>query len=194
MVFKGLFPYNLMRRIESKEDIERRKKRNMKIGAIFVLGMLALSSIGYAFLSSDGQGNGGGAQEQGNVSFDGNRWNFLYGQRRISLLNSLEDVKNISIDIDFGIADYSWADFYIASENKGISGEIADNLGPFAGRMQEACYLNCTLNLPEKNCDSKIIAWRNSAENRVFQNKSCIFIEGDMRAADAFLYKIFGMQ
>jgi hypothetical protein len=38
-----------------------------------------------------------------------------------------------------------------------------------------------------------MIVWQKGAENKVYQKDNCVFIEGDMKAADAFLYKIFGL-
>ena len=69
--------------------------------------------------------------------------------------------------------------------------EISLSLGRYTGRIQEACYGKCDKDLPEKDCTQNLIVWKDSAENKVYSQGKCVFIEGDLRAVDAFLYKIF---
>jgi regulator of sigma D len=57
--------------------------------------------------------------------------------------------------------------------------------------MQEACYGSCERNLPEKNCTENIIIFKDSKENSVTQQDKCVFIEGDLRTVDAYIYKLF---
>ena len=81
---------------------------------------------------------------------------------------------------------------YIDSESEQVTGEIWNSVGRFAQRVQEACLGQCERDLPEKSCEDHIIVYREKSENRVYQDDNCVFIEGDMKAVDAFLYSAFG--
>jgi hypothetical protein len=84
---------------------------------------------------------------------------------------------------------------YIDTENDIIYGEIASTLGRYSERVQYGCYGSCeNSSYPEKTCADNLIVVRQSNQNRVYQNNSCVFIDGDMQAVDAFLYKMFGLQ
>ena len=93
--------------------------------------------------------------------------------------------------INFDIEDYYRKVVYVASDNKGAMYEIGQNLGKYTERMQEACYGNCSENLPEKNCSDLLIVFDESIERKVYQEENCVFIEGDLKAVDAFLWRIF---
>lgn len=182
-----------MRKIESKELSDARSKRRTRILTFILLGMLILSSAGYAFFSNpddagDQQDSPYGVRNLGGV------WGLQYGERAHYFLTSPETAKDVLIDMQKSLGDYAGTTVYVAAENKGILNEIASNLQPYTSRLQEACYGNCTANdLPEKDCSSNLIIWVESSQKRVYQNQNCIFIEGDMSAADAFLYRLFGV-
>ncbi len=187
-----------MRRIETKEENERKRKRNVKILSLTMLFLMVFSTLGFAFIfnpsSNSGVNQDSGEQTQlpqDNVRKTG-KINFQYGGQYISLISSYEDVENITVEIDKKPEDYSGSVLYIDAKNQGILQEIAITMGRFSSRMQEACYGVCEENLPERNCtDGNLIVWRESSEGRVYQEDMCVFIEGDMAAADAFIYKLF---
>jgi len=99
-------------------------------------------------------------------------------------------IENIPVDISLTPESYLGGNIYIESDNQGILQELASTIGSFS-RLQEACYGKCEENLPEKTCDDNLIVWKESAENKVYQENNCVFIEGDISAADAFIYKLF---
>jgi hypothetical protein len=67
------------------------------------------------------------------------------------------------------------------------------NLARYASRFQEACYGECEKDLPEKDCSEKLIVFRESEVKKVYEEGSCVIIEGDMVAVDAFLYRVLGI-
>src|SRR3989344_1756426 len=79
-----------------------------------------------------------------------------------------------------------------SQENQEATNEIASTLGIYSQRIQLVCYGSCEQDLPEKDCSEEIIVFKDSQENKVYQEENCIFIEGDIKAVDAFLYKILG--
>ena len=92
--------------------------------------------------------------------------------------------------VDFN--NYAGSTVYVVSENQAVFFEISATMGRFL-RVQEACYGPCEEDLPEKNCTDNLIIWQDSPENKVYQEENCVFIDGDMRTVDAFLYDLFGL-
>ena len=186
-----------MREIGSEEHASRTKRNAVIIGLV-MLGIMIASSAGYAFMQKLDNNPENDAENNGGIQQIGDYWVFDYNGQTMHLSNSPESVKNISVQISsqINVDKYSAKPLYIASANNGISYEIASNLGLFAPRAQLACYGNCTdktQNLPAKDCYDNLIVWQESTTERVYQNDSCVFIEGDMKATDAFLYKVFGI-
>ena len=185
-----------MRKIETQEEIEQRKKRNVSIMSFSLLMILVISTLGYSFMSSDRFNGAGNSNDkidnygEQKISPDG-RWIVNYNGKEILLISSSESIQDIIADTNFRIEDYYGKVVYIDSENAGIYSEIASSLASQGSNVKEACYEKCERDLPEKDCSDNIIVWRESEKNRVYQNESCVFIEGNMKAADAFLYKIF---
>ena len=183
-----------MRRIQNQEEIERKNKRRTIILSIIMLLLLLISTIGFAFLSapdtsSNNQNINPQAQNQ-RSEFDS--ISFQYQGAPINLISTYNDIKNITIDTTITPESYSGNILYIDASNQGILQEIGSTIGRFASRAQEACYGKCEKNLPEKNCTDNMIVWKESPQNKVYQQDKCVFIEGDMRAVDAFIYKLFG--
>ena len=112
----------------------------------------------------------------------------------MSLLSTYIGIENIPVEISSTPESFIGKKLYISAKNQGVLQELASTIGTFASGMQEACYGKCEENLPEKDCTENLIVWKESAENKVYQQDSCIFIEGDITAADAFIYKLFNAQ
>jgi flagellar basal body-associated protein FliL len=179
-----------MRKIMGAEALEKKKKRNVLVMSIVILGVLVISTIGYAFLSGDKEenpGEGTGNNEGGPFTFESNGETF-------TLNNAPQNVSWISVNIDKTLKDYSQKAIYIVSDDEQISREIAVNIGRFAERVQNACLGRCAKNLVERSCSENLIVYNSSATaSRVYQDGECVFIEGGMASADAFIYKIFGI-
>lgn len=185
-----------MRRIEIREELEKRRKRNTAIISISLLGLLVLSSLGFAFISGFGYKNNANNQNAQNDNSVNDKITINYGGQSFSLLSRYDDIKNIDVEINSKPEDYAGQILYADISNHGVFGEIASSLGKFTGGMQEACYGKCEKNLPEKNCtgNANLIVWNQSLENKVYQKDKCVFIEGDIKAVDAFIYKLFSYQ
>ena len=67
-------------------------------------------------------------------------------------------------------------------------------------RMQSACLneSECNGDYPIKDCSNNFIIIREAEEERVFQNESCVYIQGEkeelIKLTDEFLYKIIGIK
>lgn len=178
-----------MRRLDSEKEREEKRKRTITIISLILLGIMVISSAGFAFMSSNE------SPEESQIDPNG-RWVKEVNGKKMSFQYAPEEVQNISVSPFVKKAQtYVNQPIYVSIKNDLISREIASTLGLFASRMQRVCYGECTENLPEKNCseesNEKVIIWIDSEKQDVSETNGCVFIEGDMRSVDAFLYKIF---
>lgn len=184
-----------MRKILTQEEIAKRDKRRNRVMAIFILAIMILSSVGFAFIynAEDNQQIQAGAQ--GVVQNLGGRYYATWGGQEFSFATSPESALNAT-NMSFipGISKYVGKPLYVDVEGDIIYSEIAFNLEKYAERVNRACFDNCeNSSYVEKNCSDNLIIYRQSLDNLVYQNESCTFIEGDIRAVDAFLYKEIGI-
>jgi hypothetical protein len=176
-----------MQRIETQAQKEARERRKAKYISYFLLTIMVISTAGYALLSytstdtPSSQNNDSGSFGKHPLSVSG---------QTVYLTFSREGTKNISVEGNITLRDYLGNTLYIASDSSALQYELANTLGKFVSRMQDACYGNCTKNLPEKNCTDNLIVIKESQEQSVSQENRCIFIKGDLQSIDAFLYKI----
>ena len=186
----------MIREIQTRSEIERRRTLNKRIASIVMFLLLVTSTLGFAFLSyssSNSNINNNGANtnhKSERAKTDG--ISFQYRGEKFMLISSYFDIENVSVDSTISLQSYSGEILYVDSGNQGVLQEIVSTVGKSASRVQRACYGKCEEDLPEKNCTNYLIIWRESNENKVYQNNKCVFIEGDMKAADAFIYRIFG--
>jgi|SRR3989338_1580058 len=178
-----------MRRIETAKEKAIGQKKKARIISFFMLLILVGSIAGFAFLSNpDDNAQANNGKKVQNI---GNQWAVNFNGDNIILNNGPDDVKNVSMSIVSDLNSFYGKDLYISSNNTGVTSEIASTLGRYVSKVQRACYLKCEEDLPEKDCTENLIVYVENKENRVYQEDNCIFIEGDLRATDAFLYKIF---
>jgi len=183
-----------MRKIGSEREAERKKKRNTIIISIFVLAVLVLGTVGYGFISGPGLPDNDPSTntEHGTATDLGNRWLVSIHGQNLPFTNNPNSTREIETNIQKTIADYTNQPLYISSDNDAITSEIGLTLGRYTSRAQKACYGSCpNEDIPEKNCSSNLIIWEDSTTNKVYQEENCIFIEGDMKAVDAFLFAVF---
>lgn len=176
-----------MRRILSEAEVERKRKRNAKIMSLVMLSILLLSSVGFAF-SYYSTNDNGQVSEENSLGYG----TIQVGENTIYLHYPLSDVMNVSIESQKTIEEYYGNNVYVSSEGSVVFQEIYSSIGNYASKVQEACYGNCSLDLPEKDCTQNLIVWRDSGENRIYEKEKCVFIDGDLRAVDAFIYRLFG--
>jgi hypothetical protein len=182
-----------MRKIISEAEKEKKRKRNT-----FIISTILLAILVFSLLA--GYGSLGGTESSENPSQKGvinvgDRWALTFNGQEFYFSNSPEDVRNISVPLLLTLNDFAGSPLYVASDNAAVKSEIDTTLGRFASRIpQEACYGPCDKDLPEKDCTSdNFIVWKDSLEDNIYQEEKCIFIEGDLRTVDAFLYKMFGV-
>lgn len=169
----------MIRKIKSREEIEKARKRNIAIISFFMLFLLVVSTAGYALIVGGNFGS----------SNDNNQADIEYW---LPLGSSLEEIKDIPVNIYFSLENYKNFPVYISANNSRVFSGIYSIIGKYASRVNEACYKECEEDLPEKDCSENFIVYKESEENIVYQLDRCIFIEGNLKTVDAFLYRIAG--
>ncbi len=195
-----------MRSIETPAETERRERRNKLLIGIVLVGVMILSTAGYAFLNNAYTNSG---QTQQKVNYNGHEFKLtpnslwqtsLNGQdfQFQNLPNETQEISLKGVTLNF----YSGKPLYMTSENPEAANEIASALGRYLPRqIQNVCVKGqfCTDDLPEKDClEDNIIIIKEGNATQLSQQDHCVIIEGEyagqINLADAFLYKILGIR
>ncbi|MEK6899363.1 MAG: hypothetical protein AABW79_04680 [Nanoarchaeota archaeon] len=172
-----------MRAIESFEVREKRSKRNRLIMGVLLIGLMVLSTAGYAFYgvtdASDSNVSSGG------IRYDGSYWIFPSSYSDLYLFNDPTNI--VKVNLNNRALNYGGKILYIDSEDSFVREHLALNLGTYFNGVYEACYGPCLRDLPEKDCSEPIIIYRDSSENSIRQEQNCFFINGDTGEVDKFI-------
>lgn len=190
-----------MRRLVSKEEEARKKKRNQIILGFVLVLVLILSSISFALQGGLGNADSGGVSgdetEYNGFKFTNQNGLWVFESFVFRYLPQEVD------DIGFGIkpiSNYQGKPAYVYSEDENAEIDVVVNLGRVAQRVQKACPegTNCSVDLPVKTCNDNFIIIKEGIENSIVQENNCVFIKGkkeDLAAlADQFLFKTLGIK
>ena len=185
-----------MRGIVSEEEKTNRERKRAKYIGLFLLALMLASTAGYAFLYSpvpEQVQQGTESTETGVYQNANGQWSlFLYGEELV--LSYPPQELEAEIETNKTLSDYASSSLYVDSDDDFIYYEVASTLGRYSQNIQKACLGSCPeKNIPEKDCSSNVIIYRGSGENRVYQENNCVFIEGDLKTADSFIYRILGI-
>ncbi len=186
-----------MKKIISQEEKDKKQKRNKIILSIFLVALIAFSSLGYAIMSRT-QDTTVQRAEYAGLDFVQNNgyWTTVIGQKQLFFNKLPEDVLNITIQGEYSAADYFNEPVYIVNANVATV-TLSDFLSSVALRVQDACLeeQEClTLDLPIKTCEDKVFVFKNSNETKVYKQQNCVFIEGNFfDGVDRLVYKIYGI-
>lgn len=192
-----------MRKIISKHDEEKKKKRNGMIVGGILIGVMILSILGYSFQSQDSD------TETNTITYNGFQfveqnsfWFVNVGDFQFSFKYNPKEVKET--DSYFNkLNNYNGKVLYISSDYIEAQTEIYRNLfyqNQIILRMQAACLEGeeCEENLPIKNCTDNFIIIEKSDFEGIVQEENCVFIQGSeenlTKLTDEFLFKITGIQ
>jgi len=188
----------MLKKIRTPEDVEREKKRNQRITGFVLMGIMVLSTLGYSFFSGDGNSSGGGKVKEKGLEFirTSTGWTTNLNGINFNFQFLPSEVSDIPVTTSFTLNDYTGQTVYFVNSGP-VAGEILQNLNSYVLRAQEACLKGepCTGDLPVKTCSEKLIVYKEGKNlTGVYQNESCVYLEGEsIKAADAFLYKILGV-
>ena len=188
-----------MKKIIIREERERKERKNRTILGIILVGIMVLSSAGYAIYNTE-------KDDIEKINYKGtefnlkqdNLWHFTFENKEFSTFYNPEQTENIISD-NLNLNKFYGGILYFSqdSDTEGIN-EIFKNIGMFFSRIQEACIEECKEDLPVKNCSDNIILIREASENLIKQEDNCVYILANktetIKASDAFIFKFLQIQ
>jgi hypothetical protein len=191
-----------MRKITSKEDEEKKMKKNQIIIGIILVGVMVISTLGYAFQTQDNKNTDTGKIEYNGYEFlsQNGLWFVNIGSLQFSFLNNPNQVEKIDSPVNL-LNKYSGQVLYISSKNQDAELEIYRNLDQVILRRQYACLENETCadeSFPIKTCQDNFIIIQEAETSEIKQDGNCVFIKGSKenlsKITDEFLFKILGIE
>jgi hypothetical protein len=198
-----------MRKIETKEDLEKKKKRNYILIGLLLILIMIFSTVGFSFLENKSKSDSSSKI----VTFKGIKFQ-QYGGFWRPIIQGEEfyfqylpnEAENISIRGLFDISSYSGKPVYFVDGDNSAKSEILQNINRYILRFQDACINSTGKNneelnkscdgLPIKKCESDNIIIFDESENstKVWKDLNCVYISGDMiKASDMFVYKLLNL-
>ena len=194
-----------MRNIESVEEIERKGKRNKVILGVTIIGLMVLSTLGFAVL----QGFGTVEDNSGEINYNGLKFirnqngyweaNTQQGVKLTTFYNP-EETNEANLSIQAGINDFYNKPLFFVSDNYEAMNELVRNIGVLSNRFQEVCLKGekCEFDYIEKTCDDNIIIIREMNETKTYKEGNCIFIESPrnqhLLISDKLIFRVYGIQ
>lgn len=173
-----------MRKIEDAVVIEQKGQRNRLILGALLIGLMLLSTAGYAFYGVTGSSD---AIEQTNgVRYQDGYW---IVPKTYSLLYLFSDpaTLNESYALNQTAITYANSPLLVDSENSFVTDHLRLNLQSYFPSIKEACNGACVRDLPEKDCSQLFIVYKESQTHTIRQEQQCFFIEGNEQTVDSFL-------
>src|SRR3989344_2186430 len=180
-----------MRKIKTQETIERAQKRNKIIIGLVFVGLMVISTLGFALLSrSPSEQNPENKISYNGIDFvytENNVWQAQIGSATLTTINNPEQTEDIKTDFNFSISEIYSKPLYFAFINYSDTqaydsgkSEILRNLAPYIARSSDVCLKGekCNNdNLAEKNCTSNVIVFKISDTIKTYKTENCVFIE-----------------
>jgi hypothetical protein len=192
----------MIRKITSKQDEEKKRKRNQIIVSVILVSIMLFSTLGYSFGTNSGERKTPGTT----INYNGYDFTYLNGlwevnvsENSFGFINNPNDAYAITTIVQ-PLADYSGKVLYLYSENPDSESEIYRNLYLVSQGIIPACPEgeNCIESVISKTCDNNFIIIREKSEVKVYQNEGCVYIEGPAsdlaKITDGFLLKTIGIQ
>lgn len=191
-----------MRKIIPQHVEEKNTRRKQVIVGVVLIGLMLLSTIGYAFQMIFGSAP---STDSNIINYKG--FNFV-PQNGLFVLSlnignfvfsyNPNEVKKIPGFVD-RIEKYKGEKLYIYSEIPKAETEVKSNMWQIAGSIENACPqgIKCDSSIPVKTCDENFIIIK-IGEEKISQEKNCVFIQGSesdlLSITDGFLLKILGIE
>lgn len=189
-----------MRKIISKQEENKKRKRNQFIVGFILIFIMFFSVLGYSL--------GGRTSEDSNkINYNGFEfteengfWSLNIGNFNFLFRYNPEQVEKIYSEIK-SLDNYYQKPLYTSSEDIEAEREIYTNLDQIALRMQPACLEGeeCVgENMAVKTCADNFIIIKKSNISSIIQEENCVFIKGPYenltKITDEFLFKTLGIE
>ena len=186
----------------SKEEEEKKRKRNQLAIGLVLIGLMVLSSVGYAFTNQDDPNTNLNKVSYNRFDFVSNNglWQLSLGNFIFYFTNNPNEVNQLNAGVNL-LSSYSGKPLYIMSKDTSTELEIYRNLDQVILRRQYACLDGkpcADANLPLKTCDDNFIIIEESNSSEIRQDKNCVYISGQkqelVKVADEFLFKLMNIR
>lgn len=195
-----------MEKIMTREEKDKKTRRNQLFIGGFLILIMIFSSVGYALNDK------GDETTIDKTTYDGidfirdtsGYWNsVIQGQQFITRYNPKE-INNINFLSTLRLVSYSNKPLYFVGNIGEGSSEISRNLDErIVLRIQQACLneKDCIGNFPIKSCSiDNLIVFNEISNNEtesMYQKENCVFIssvyENQTKYADKFLFNLLGI-
>ena len=195
-----------MQKILTRKEQEKRNRRNQLIIGIVLVGVMILSTAGYAITSNEGGNSAEKKLNYNGVSFVYNSgyWYFSKGGNDFITRFNPKEIEGKSVLDVLKLNDYKDKALYIAGNKSESVFEIARNFNSnMVLRIQNACISekDCDENLPIKDCSKdNVIVIKEPEQDEVesvYRVNNCVFIvansSNQLEYTDAFLFKTFNI-
>lgn len=193
-----------MRKLETKEIAEKKKRRNQWIIGVILVGVMLFSTLGYAFRGRDNAEDNTNPGEGSSTNYHGQTFLFQNGLWMIQKGDLVFSFKNLPNDanLDQGldkITSYVNKPLYVYSENVDAEYEVYRNLDQIVLRRQGACPegKECVGDIPTKTCNDNFIIIEVGEYPVITQQDHCVFITGPQDSleslTDEFLLEAIGI-
>ena len=189
-----------IRKIISKSEQEKKRKRNLLIIGIILIFVMFGSVFGIVVGSFGQNFSGKNKAEYNGYEFynENGLWKVSIGDADFIFKHYPTETKNITSVLK-NINNYYNKPLYVYSEDVNSEIEVYRNLQQISARIQPACFNkeNCTGDFPLKTCADNFIIIENGTEE-VAQIENCVYIKGEKQdlseLTDSFLYNIIGIK
>ena len=190
----------MIKRIVSKSEQEKKRKRHsMIIGIILIIVMFG-SVFGIVLNSFGGDSSGKNKIEYNGYKFlnENGLWRVSVGETNFIFRYFPTQTNNITTNLK-NVNNYYNRPLYVFSEDLESEAEVYRNLQQIASRMQSACFNNetCKGDFPIKTCADNFIIIKNGTEE-ITQIENCVYIIGEKqelsKLTDSFLYDILDIK
>ena len=187
----------MLRKIKTQEQLRKKNRRDQLFIGVIMIALLTVSTLGYSLISGDANNGGSASKNELGIEFirENGMWKTTIAEETFAFQNLPSEISNVTTNGSFDFKIYPDKPLYFINPGVGAS-EILSNIGRYVLRSQQACLENttCEGDFPIKDCDSNLIIFEIGNETKVYQDKGCVYISGDViKGADAFLYKVLGV-
>ena len=185
-----------MRKIVSKFEVDKRKRRNQFIVGGVLIFLMIISTLGYAFQGQT-QNSGGAVTNTTtyngiSFSYQNGFWVTGYSEKRIAFTYAPSQLASDLSNLTKSITDFQNKPVYIYSEDSNSTSEFSVNLAGFASQVIT------TQGISFKDCSQNSIIIQKSLTDSISQQDNCILISGQeqdlIALSDNVMFKLFGIK
>jgi len=195
----------MIKRIETKKDQIKKEKRLQLILAAILILVLFGSVFGIVVNSFGGSNFPTKIVTYNNYDFsvENGYYTIELGISKFYFSNNPNDVESLEKQVALSreVSSYTNKEVYVLTGDYSSYSEIVQNFNQHALRIQQACKLDeeCVdKTLPLKTCENNLIIIKEAPENKIYEEKNCVYIEGKkeelLKLTDEFLLHEIGIK